>query len=53
MTTFLARIKPHWIAFTAAILLAITFLSLWPLPEFPDMPGNDKTGDLVQPFVNR
>ena len=47
MRTFIARIKPYWIAFTAVILLAITFLSLWPLPEFPDMPGNDKTGHFI------
>jgi VanZ family protein len=42
-----AALKQHWIACTAALLGVITFLSLWPLPELPELPGNDKTGHLI------
>src|SRR6056297_1134254 len=42
-----AAIKTHWIACTGALLITITCLSLFPLPEFPDMPGNDKSGHLI------
>jgi VanZ family protein len=42
-----AALKQHWIAFTLAILFVITGLSLFPLPELPDMPGNDKSGHLI------
>ena len=44
---FATAMKSYWVALTVLILLAITFLSLWPLPEFPDMPGNDKSGHLI------
>jgi len=47
MINFISVSKTHWIASTVAILLAITFLSLWPLPELPDLPGTDKTHHLI------
>lgn len=42
-----AALKHHWIACTVALLGVITFLSLWPLPELPELPGNDKTGHFI------
>ncbi|MFY0687415.1 MAG: hypothetical protein JXQ90_09630 [Cyclobacteriaceae bacterium] len=36
-------IEKYWIAATIWSLLIITFLSLYPLPELPDVPGEDKT----------
>ena len=40
-------VKTHWIALTVLLLMGITFLSLWPLPKLPDLPGNDKTGHFL------
>ena len=35
----------HWT--TLSVLLAITSLSLMPLPSLPDVPGSDKTHHLI------
>ena len=43
----LRTLKTYWIALTALLLTVITYLSLWPLPELPDMPGSDKSGHLI------
>jgi len=47
MNHLLNIVKTYWIACTIALLLVISCLSLFPLPELPDMPGNDKTGHLI------
>ena len=47
MTGFLNTIKAHWSSITLAILVAITFLSLWPLGTLPSIPGTDKTHHLI------
>ena len=47
MTGLLSLIKKYWLAMTAFTLAAITFLSLWPLPELPEMPGTDKTHHFI------
>jgi VanZ family protein len=47
MSNVIAVIKSHWVASTVAILFAITFLSLLPLPELPKLPGTDKTHHLI------
>lgn len=44
---FIDIFKRSWAACTFALLLVITFLSLWPLPELPDLPGTDKTHHLI------
>lgn len=43
MTFLLDIIKDYWLALTAVILVAITFLSLWPLEQLPSVPGTDKS----------
>lgn len=40
-------IAQQWWWFTVFLLVAITTLSLLPLPELPDVPGNDKTHHFV------
>jgi hypothetical protein len=47
MTSLIHIIKAHWVVFTVAALAAITFLSLWPLEQFPSVPGTDKTHHLI------
>lgn len=47
MTSVLNIIKAHWVVFTLTALAAITFLSLWPLEQFPSVPGTDKTHHLI------
>ncbi len=47
MSRLLDLIKAYWIALTALTLAAITFLSLWPLPELPPVPGSDKTHHFI------
>jgi len=47
MIRFIAIIKRHWSAVTFAILVIITFLSLWPLDELPPVPGTDKTHHFI------
>ena len=47
MTGFLNIIKAHWIVITLATLVAITFLSLWPLEQLPPVPGTDKTHHFI------
>ncbi|MDY6824083.1 MAG: VanZ family protein [Thermodesulfobacteriota bacterium] len=47
MTKPLFFIKSHWVGLTLIILVAITFLSLWPLPELPSAPGTDKTHHII------
>lgn len=36
-----------WVVATGVIFIAVNMLSLFPLPELPDMLGNDKTGHLL------
>jgi VanZ family protein len=43
----LIGIRTYWAALTLFILVAITALSLWPLPSLPAVPGSDKTLHLV------
>ncbi len=40
-------IKKYWVFLSIAILIAITFLSLWPLQELPSVPGTDKTHHFI------
>jgi VanZ family protein len=40
-------IVKYWMLLTFGIISTITFLSLMPLPETPDMPGNDKLHHLI------
>jgi NhaP-type Na+/H+ or K+/H+ antiporter len=47
MLKYLTIIKTNWAAFTLAILVAITFLSLWPLEELPSVPGSDIIHHLI------
>lgn len=47
MYLILEKIKKYWILFTILILLAITFLSLWPLSKLPSVPGSDKTHHII------
>ena len=47
MTRFLIFIKNNWIAFTAAALAVITWLSFWPLDTLPQTPGSDKLHHLI------
>ncbi|NJN48055.1 MAG: VanZ family protein [Candidatus Competibacteraceae bacterium] len=47
MRVLLTVIKTNWIAFTLVTLAAITVLSIWPLDEFPPVPGNDKTHHFI------
>jgi VanZ family protein len=47
MTRFLGMIKTHWVALTAAILGAITVLSLSPVAELPPVPGTDKSHHFI------
>ena len=42
LNRLLSKIKKYWALLTLAILVAITFLSLWPLSELPPVPGTDK-----------
>ena len=44
MLGFIAR---YWYVFSAVALLSITGLSLMPLPELPEVPGNDKTHHFI------
>lgn len=43
---FLA-IQTYWLPLTLMTLAAITFLSLRPLEQLPDIPGTDKTHHLI------
>ncbi|MCW8966028.1 MAG: VanZ family protein [Candidatus Pacearchaeota archaeon] len=47
MLKMLSLIKNYWFGITLFILAAITFLSLWPLPELPEVPGTDKTHHFI------
>ena len=47
MNKFLNTIKTQWILFTLFTLVAITFLSLWPLDHLPPVPGSDKTHHVI------
>jgi len=47
MTTLLDTIKAHWVLCSVTALVAITFLSLWPLEQLPSVPGTDKTHHLI------
>jgi len=47
MTRMLNIIKTYWRILTVATLVAITFLSLWPLEQLPSVPGTDKTHHLI------
>ncbi|GAA6139614.1 hypothetical protein NBRC116583_33610 [Arenicella sp. 4NH20-0111] len=40
-------VRRLWLPVTLLILAAITFLSLTPIPELPDVPGNDKAHHLI------
>ncbi|WP_036798913.1 VanZ family protein [Photobacterium marinum] len=46
--TFLIRfIHKYWAAITLLILFSITFLSLTPMAELPEVPGTDKTHHFI------
>ena len=47
MSSFLLFIRKYWIACTAVILVAISFLSLWPNKSLPSVPGGDKIHHLI------
>lgn len=47
MTNLLNNIKAYWVVLTLTTLVAITFLSLWPLAQLPQVPGTDKTHHLI------
>ncbi len=47
MIRLLNLIKTYWLACTAFTLVAITILSLVPLPTLPSVPGKDKTLHLI------
>lgn len=47
MNGLLNAIKAHWIVITLVTLVAITFLSLWPLKQLPPVPGTDKSHHLI------
>ena len=47
MTSLLTLIRSNWLPLTIFILLAITSLSLWPLPNLPSVPGTDKTHHFI------
>lgn len=47
MIRIISIIKNHWITITIFILVAITFLSLLPLAELPEVPGTDKTHHFI------
>ena len=44
-------LQQHWKLVTIFLLLIIAFLSLYPLPELPGVPGTDKTHHLVAYFL--
>ena len=44
-------IQQHWKPVTIFLLLVIAFLSLYPLPKLPEVPGTDKTHHLVAYFL--
>ena len=46
----LKSIQQHWEPVTIFLLLAITFLSLYPLQTLPELPGTDKIHHLVAYF---
>ena len=47
----LKSIYQNWKSTTIFLLLVITFLSLYPLPELPEFSGTDKTHHLVAYFI--
>lgn len=47
MSTLAQFITRYWLVLSAAILLAITCLSLWPLESLPQAPGTDKTHHVI------
>jgi VanZ family protein len=47
MTKFLQKIEAYWFILSIGLLLAITFLSLYPLKNLPPVPGTDKTHHLI------
>ena len=44
-------LQQYWKLVTIFLLLIIAFLSLYPLPELPGVPGTDKTHHLVAYFL--
>jgi VanZ family protein len=47
MSSLVKAIRVHWISLTFGVLVAITFLSLWPLDRLPEVPGTDKTHHVI------
>ncbi|MCP4187737.1 MAG: VanZ family protein [Gammaproteobacteria bacterium] len=47
MINVLQYVEKYWVLISAAILLAITTISLWPLDNLPSVPGSDKTHHLI------
>lgn len=47
MLRSLIFIKQHWLAFTLAMLAAISISSLLPVEHLPPVPGSDKTHHFV------
>ena len=47
MTMILRLMQRYWVALTVLTLLAITLLSLSPMPSLPVVPGTDKTHHFI------
>ena len=43
-------IQQYWKLITIFLLIVIAFLSLYPLPKLPEVPGTDKTHHLIAYF---
>lgn len=44
---FIEIINKYWALLTITLLIAISFLSLWPLEKLPGVPGTDKTHHFI------
>ena len=47
MQWLLGYVRHNWAILTVVILVTITVLSLFPLPQLPPLPGTDKTHHLI------
>ena len=47
MRNLINLVRGNWLPLTIVFLLTITFLSLWPLPSLPSVPGTDKTHHFI------
>lgn len=46
-SAFIFFIQKHWLTITLLLLATIAFLSLWPAPQLPDVPGSDKSHHFI------